>query len=179
MKFIKVTTLILSVAIIVAILSYQKIISNILLPQYIDWAFETDNKGLESGVALNAQELSLATDIGIQNPEKVRIVYVDEIPFPYENFALKTLGEALGFIGEGITNNAQVFGYSIYVRNGYELNRPKLAHELVHVLQIERTSLDHIITKHFSDLAEYGYDKAPLEVEAFKANKDYAADWRL
>lgn len=177
MKFIKFTTLILVVAIIVAILLYQKVISKILLPQYIDWAYETDRQGLESGTPLDTQELSLATDIGIQNPEKVRIVYVDEVPFPYENFALKTLGEALGFIGEGIINNAQVFGYSIYVRNGYELNRPKLAHELVHVLQIERTSLDHIITQHFSDLAEYGYDKAPLEVEAFKANKEYASDW--
>ncbi|MEP1382383.1 MAG: hypothetical protein ABJK64_01175 [Paraglaciecola sp.] len=174
MKFLKFTLFILVVAIIVVILSYQKIISNILLPQYIDWAYETDKQGLESGVPLSAQELSLATDIGIQNPEKVRVVYVDEVPFPYDNFALKTLGEALGFIGEGIINNAQVFGYSIYVRNGYELNRPKLAHELVHVLQIERASLDHIITQHFSDLAEYGYDNAPLEVEAFKANKEYA-----
>ena len=26
-------------------------------------------------------------------------------------------------------------------------------------------------------IAEFGYDKAPLEVEAFKANKQYAADW--
>ncbi|GGP60245.1 hypothetical protein [Shewanella saliphila] len=177
MKLIQFTALILVVGIIVAIMSYQKVISKILLPQYIDWAYETDKQGLESGSPLNPQELSLAKNIGIQNPEKVRIVYVDEVPFPYENFALKTLGEALGFIGEGIINNAQVFGYSIYVRNGYELNRPKLAHELVHVLQIERTSLDHIITKHFSDLAEYGYDKAPLEVEAFKANKEYASDW--
>lgn len=177
MKFIKFTTCILIVAIVVATLSYQKVISKILLPQYIDWAYEIDRQGLESGTPLNAQEFSLATDIGIQDPDKVRIVYVDEVPFPYENFALKTLGEALGFIGENIINNAQVFGYSIYVRNGYELNRPKLAHELVHVLQIERTSLEHIITQHFSDLAEYGYDKAPLEVEAFKANKEYASDW--
>lgn len=177
MKFIKFSALVLVIIIIVAILSYQKIISNILLPQYIDWAYETDRKGLESGTPLNARELSLAAQIGIKSPEKVRILYVDEVPFPYENFALKTLGEALGFIGEGITNNAQVFGYSIYVRHGFELNRPKLAHELVHVLQIERTNLDHIITQHFSDLAEYGYDKSPLEVEAFKANKKYAADW--
>lgn len=177
MKLIKFTTLILVVGIIVAIMSYQKIISKILLPQYIDWAYKTDKQGLESGIPLNAKELSLAKNIGIQNPHKVRIVYVDEVPFPCENVALKTLGEALGFIGEGIINNAQVFGYSIYVRNEYELNRPKLAHELVHVLQIERTSLDHIIIKHFSDLAEYGYDKAPLEVEAFKANTEYASDW--
>lgn len=177
MKFIKITALILTVAIIVAILSYQKIISNILLPQYIDWAVDIEKEGLKSGVPLNAQELSLAKDIGIQNPEKVRVIYVDEVPFPHDNFALKTLGEALGFIGEGIINNAQVFGYSIYAHNDFVLNRPRLAHELVHVLQIERTSIAHVVTQYFSDLAEYGYDKAPLEVEAFKANKKYATDW--
>lgn len=177
MKFFKFTVLTFIVLIIGAVLSYQKIISDILIPQYVDWAYETERKGSESGVPLNSRELALAADIGIQKPEKVRIVHVEEVPFPYENFALKTLGEALGFIGEGITNNAQAFGYSIYVRNGYELNRPKLAHELVHVLQIERSSLDQVITQHFSDIAEFGYDKAPLEVEAFKANKQYAADW--
>ena len=177
MKFFKFIVLILVVAIIAAILSYQKIISDILIPQYIDWAYETEREGLESGVPLNSRELALAADIGIRKPEKVRIVYVEQVPFPYENFALKTLGEALGFIGEDIINNAQVFGYSIYVRNGYELDRPKLAHELVHVLQIERSDLDQVITQHFSDIAEFGYDKAPLEVEAFKANSQYAADW--
>ncbi len=177
MKFFKFTALILVVVIITAILSYQKIISDILIPQYVDWAYETERKGLDSGVPLNSRELALAAEIGIKKPENVRIVHFDEVPFPHENFALKTLGEALGFIGEGITNNAQAFGYSIYVRNGYELNRPKLAHELVHVLQIERSNLDQVITQHFSDIAEFGYDKAPLEVEAFKANKQYAADW--
>lgn len=125
---------------------------------------------------MNSRELALAADTGIQKPEKVRVVRVEEVPFPYENFALKTLGETLGFIGEGIVNNSQVFGYSIYVRNGYELNRPKLAHELDHELQIERSGLYQVVTQHFSDLAEYGYDKAPLEVEAFKANKKYAAN---
>ena len=83
------------------------------------------------------------------------------------------MGLSLGFIGENIINNAQVFGYSIYVRKGYELDTPKLAHELVHVLQIERSSLDKIIFQHLSDLAKYGYSNAPLEVEAFKANKKY------
>ncbi|KZN63784.1 hypothetical protein N473_15820 [Pseudoalteromonas luteoviolacea CPMOR-1] len=142
-----------------------------LLPQYIEWAHGIEKEGVKSGEPLNNKELTLAAQIGIRHPEKVRIVYVDEVPFPRENFALKTLGEALGFIGDGIINNAQVFGYSIYVRKGFDLNRAKLAHELVHVLQIERSDLNTIVTQHFSDLAKYGYNNSPLEVEAFKANK--------
>jgi hypothetical protein len=95
------------------------------------------------------------------------------VPFPYENVVLKVVGEALGFIGEGIINNAQVFGYSIYIRKGYQLTAPNLAHELVHVLQIERASLELVITQHFADLVKYGYESSPLEVEAFKAEEKY------
>lgn len=144
-----------------------------LLKEYIEWAKETDKLGLESGEALDKEGLILAKEIGIQHPEKVRIVYVNSVPYPYENKALKTLGENLGLIGKDIINNAQVFGYSIYVRNGYELDRPKLAHELVHVLQIERASLAKVVMQHMQDMTKYDYQDAPLEVEAFKANIKY------
>ena len=181
MKFIKYTALslvgLIIISVVILAFSYERIIAGVLLPQYIDWAYETDRKGLEMGTPLNEKELLLAAEIGIKHPEKVRIVYVDAVPFPYENVALKTFGEAVGLVGEGIVNNAQVFGYSIYARKGFVLNRPKLAHELVHVLQIERASLDSVVTQHFFDMAEYGYDDAPLEVEAAKANVMYSADW--
>ncbi len=122
MKIIKITSLLLIALIIVAAASYEKIISGVLLPQYIDWAYETDRKGLEIGTPLDEKERLLASEIGIVHPEKVRIIYVDEVPFPYENFALKVFGEAVDLIGEGIINNAQVFGYSIYARKGlYQL----------------------------------------------------------
>jgi len=152
---------------------HQKIVSLIVLPQYIAWASDTEATGLEIGEPLDEKQLVIANEIGIKNPEKVRLVYVDEVPFPYENVVLKVVGEALGFIGEGIINNAQVFGYSIYIREGYQLTTPNLAHELVHVLQIERSSLAQVVTQHFADLVKYGYENSPLEVEAFKAEKNY------
>ena len=147
-----------------------------LLPQYIAWAQEIDSKGLQLGEPLGSADLAMAREIGIKSPEKVRVVYVDEVPFPNENAALKSMGESLGLIGNGIVNNAQVFGYSIYVRRGYELDRPRLAHELVHVLQTERTSFGDTVVQHISDMAKYDYKNAPLEVEAFKANEKYAID---
>ncbi|WP_420809569.1 hypothetical protein [Alteromonas portus] len=162
---------------LIAVLFHKTLIASVLLPQYIGWAQKTDKEGMEIGVPLNQKELALAAEIGIKYPEKVRVVYVDEVPFPHENFALKVFGEAVGLVGEGIINNAQVFGYSIYARKDFKLTRPKLAHELVHVLQIERASLDDVVTQHFFDMAEYGYEKAPLEVEAAKANVIYSGDW--
>lgn len=151
----------------------QSIISSVILSQYIDWASETEAAGVKVGEPLNEAQLALAKEIGIKKPEKVRLVYVDAVPFPYDNPMLKFVGEATGFIGDGIINNAQVFGYSIYVRKDFPLNTPKLAHELVHVLQIERASLKQVISQHFSDLLKYGYDNSPLELEAFEANKTY------
>lgn len=95
----------------------------------------------------------------------------DKVPLTDIMFTSFWVGLIIGFVGWMFVL------LSVYVRNGYELNRPKLAHELVHVLQIERSSLDQVITQHYSDIAESVYDKSPLEVEAFKANKQYSADW--
>ena len=150
-------------------LSYEQ-----LLMQYIQWAGGIEREGASIGKPLSQRDLMLAREIGIEAPEKVRVIYVDEVPYPYENPALKAMGKSLGLIGADIVNQAQVFGYSIYVRKDYELDRPRMAHELVHVLQIERASFAEVVIQHVSDMSKYSYENAPLEVEAFKANKKYA-----
>lgn len=167
--------LVIFVAVVIGVAAfYEDIIAKVLIPQYIEWAQDIEVQGLKDGRPLTESEMILANEVGVKYPVKVRIVTVDLVPYPYENFALKILGESLGFIGEGIVNNAQVFGYSIYIRKGYALDTPKLAHELVHVLQIENSTFETITFQHLSDLAQYGYSDAPLEVEAFEANKKYA-----
>jgi hypothetical protein len=173
MTVVKSIFVVLSISLIGLVVFHKDIVSKILVPQYIEWGYEIETQGLKSGVPLDSEGLMLAKDIGIQSPEKIRIVYVDEVPFPHDNFALKVLGEAVGFIGDNIINEAQAFGYSIYVRKDYEFDKPSLAHEIVHVLQIERANFEDVTFQHLSDLAKYGYDKAPLEVEAFEANKKY------
>lgn len=176
MALVKSILVVLIISIIGLTAFYEDIISEVLLPQYIEWGYETEAKGLKLGSPLDEEGLKLAKDIGVESPEKIRIVYVDLVPFPYDNFALTVLGESLGFIGDNIVNQAQAFGYSIYVRKDYEFDTPKLAHEIVHVLQIERSSFEDVTRQHLSDLAQYGYAKAPLEVEAFKANEKYGAN---
>lgn len=173
MSVVKSIFVILIISIVGVVVFYKDIVSKILVPQYIDWGYQVEAQGLKLGVPLDEEGLLLAKDIGIQSPEKIRIVYVDEVPFPYDNFALTILGESVGAIGDDIINQAQAFGYSIYVRNDYDLDRPRLAHEIVHVLQIERSNFRDVTLQHLADLAEYGYDDAPLEVEAFEANKKY------
>ncbi|SDS67057.1 hypothetical protein SAMN05192545_1824 [Maribacter dokdonensis] len=145
-----------------------------LIPQYVSWAVSVDQAGIKIGEYLNEKELLLAKEVGVKFPEKVRIVYVDEVPFPYENEHLKQMGLSLGFIGKDIKNEAQAFGYSIYVRKDLNFTISKLAHELVHVMQIERSdSFFTYVIQYLNDLAKYGYSKSPLEIEAFQANKKY------
>jgi len=45
MKFLKVMSLLLVAIFLASALFYEKIIASVLLPQYIDWARETDEKG--------------------------------------------------------------------------------------------------------------------------------------
>ena len=71
MKFIKFVSLALFIVIVVVALSYEKIIARVLLPQYIEWAHETDMKGLKIGQPLNEQELALAAEIGIKQAVSV------------------------------------------------------------------------------------------------------------
>ncbi|UNU42132.1 hypothetical protein EAO27_04935 [Sphingopyxis sp. YF1] len=105
----------------------------------------------------------------------MRLVFVDEVPFPTDNPEIKLAGEKFGFIGPGITNNAQAFGYSVWIRNGFSLDRPRLAHELVHVMQIERsTGFAAYARQYVSELLQYGHEKSPLELEAYEANRRYA-----
>lgn len=152
---------------------HQKIIEFTFVNPYAEWAEKIDTEGLQVGHPLDQKHLDIAKEIGIKNPEKIRLVYVDEVPFPRENSLLKFIGETAGLIGDGIVNNAQVFGYSIYIRKGFQMDTPKLAHELVHVLQVERASFKDVLSGHLLGVLEHGYEDSPIEAEAFKANVKY------
>lgn len=142
---------------------------------YVKWAAKIEERGQATGTPLAPDQLRLASEIGIKHPEKVRLVVVDEVPFPMDNPEIRLAGEKFGFIGPGITNNAQAFGYTVWIRKGFSLDRPRLAHELVHVMQIERsTSFAAYASQYVSELIQYGHEKSPLEREAYEANIKYA-----
>ncbi|MFB0612636.1 hypothetical protein [Aurantiacibacter poecillastricola] len=144
------------------------------LARYIDWAKTIEASGQDRGTPLSSTQLELAREIGIEHPEKVRLVFVDAVPFPTHDEVMREVGEDLGFIGPGITNNAQAFGYTIWIRDGFALDRPGLAHELVHVAQIERSaSFGDYVERYMQELSEHGHVDMPLEVEAYAANTKY------
>lgn len=147
------------------------------LGKYIDWARSIEAEGQQRGTPLTSKQIALARQVGIAHPEKVRLVFVDNVPFPTDDAAMRKVGEDLGFIGPDVINNAQAFGYTIWVRNGFTLDRPRLAHELVHVAQIERSaSFEAYVQQYMAELLEHGPMDMPLEVEAYKANEKYKCE---
>jgi len=143
--------------------------------EYSQWAGEIEQQAFKTGEKLSAVDLEMARKIGVKAPEKIRVVTQKDVPFPKHNKFLLGIGETLGLVGPGVINNAQVFGHAIYVAEHYELDRPRTAHELVHVMQFEREgSFANVLQLYLKEVATYGYDNAPLEVEAYQANKDYA-----
>ena len=144
------------------------------MTRYIEWAQSIEAEGQKRGTPLDAQQIDLAHEIGIKHPEKVRLVFVDTVPFPTEDESLRQIGEGLGFIGAEVINNAQAFGYTIWVRKGFMLDRPSLAHELVHVAQIERSeSFGAYARQYMLELSEHGHAAMPLELEAYEANRKF------
>ncbi|WP_370030834.1 hypothetical protein [Qipengyuania mesophila] len=147
------------------------------LQNYVDWANIIEAEGRKRGRPLTGSQIELARAVGIERPEEVRIIFVDAVPFPKENEDMRRMGEALGFIGPGVINNAQAFGYTIWVRNGYTLDRPSLAHELVHVMQIERAGdFGAFVKQYMMQLLRHGHNDMPLEIEAYAANEKFNCD---
>ena len=104
-----------------------------LLPKAIAWAEARSTEITTSGVPLTNLELRIAHLVGVQQPERVRILEVREIPQPQDP-DLRQAVAATGFIGPhtiGLT-----LGYGIYIVAGRSTNR-LVSHECRHVYQYE------------------------------------------
>lgn len=96
--------------------------------------------------------------------EKIKIMYVNEIPLPqefylYDKFQHQPRGLAAG--------------NGIYIDKKYKEDMILLKHEVVHVIQYNRfKSIDTFIKHYIKEYLQYGYLEMPLEKEArIKSNK--------
>jgi len=141
------------------------------LPKAVAWVESQEAGILLHGVALNEAQLAAAREIGVGEPERVRLMEVDSIPVP-EDPALQALCRKHEIITE------QTFGlscrYGIYLRAGYLDHLPMIAHELKHTEQYERLGgIAGFLTRYLTECLEYGYSHAPLEKEAQEVGNRY------
>ncbi|CAH6783371.1 hypothetical protein [Vibrio sp. 10N.261.52.A1] len=139
-------------------------------PLSIKYVKKHEQIALSQGVPLRPQYLKIARDIGIQNPEKIRVLYVDKMPLP-ENESLRFQMQRLGLDSPYFTGTA--FGYGIWIANRAKGDKLLLAHELIHVKQAEDLGIEAFTKKYLLQLAVFGYGEAPIELEAYNNAPNY------
>ncbi len=135
-------------------------------------AFVTENEqvALQKGIPLTAVQLAIADKVGLQHGEKVRVYYVDKLPFPTDP-ELAALAKKYGYSSPMMA--AYTYGYGIWIKHAEKQNAELLAHELIHVRQAEQLGLSEQTKQYLMQLFIYGYRQAPMEVEAYRDAAKY------
>ena len=134
-----------------------------LFPHVVAWVSGLETQVRKSGRALTAFESNLAQNVGVARPGEVRILSVPEIPPPVHP-RVKQLAQQVGLL------TADTWGltaaYGVIARLDCA-NSPRLmAHEFVHVAQYERLGREGFLQEYIQQIAAYGYQLAPFELEA-------------
>ncbi len=141
-----------------------------LLPLAAEWAAEKEDTILQSGVPLNDSQLADARRLGVENPGRVRLLRVSQIPMP-SHPTLAAAASATNLISP-LTAGLTV-RYGIFIRNDCWPNRLLVAHELVHTLQYERLGGFAAFLRPYliECLTPPGYPYGPMEREADAVSK--------
>jgi hypothetical protein len=135
-----------------------------LLPLAVEWAAAEEQRALREGVALSDEELSAAKAVGVREPTRVRLLRVEQIPFPTHP-QLRAAADAIHFLSpetRGLT-----LQYGIFVRWDCWANRPLVVHELAHTAQYERIGgILPFLRQYLSECLTIGYANAPMELQA-------------
>jgi hypothetical protein len=135
-----------------------------LLPDAMAWAAAISLTAQKNGVALNPRWVQLAEAVGVQQPEKIRIYAVQEIPRP-GNVELAKKAAQVGLLGP--TVRGLTLGYSVIVLGVHQNNPRFLAHEFRHVYQYEMAgSLEGFLREYLQQVITYGYWNSVLECDA-------------
>ena len=135
-----------------------------LLPLAAQWATTQQQRVLCEGVPLSKHELADAKAIGVQDPERVRLLRVEAVPVPADP-TLRAAAASINFLTAAPRGLA--LNYGIFVRNDHWRDRTLIAHELVHTAQFQRLGgILPFLQTYIFQCATVGYSNAPLELEA-------------
>ena len=135
-----------------------------LLPLACKWAEKQEHLILRDGVALTAFQIEDARRIGVQEPERIRLRVVQEIPM-VKSTLLRAAAERTGLISPftiGMTLH-----YGIFIRADHWGERRLVVHELAHTAQYERLGgFKPFLGAYLEECLTVGYPNGPLEQEA-------------
>src|SRR5438067_13502471 len=135
-----------------------------LLPLAAAWATEQEQKILRDGVSLSAGEIADACAIGVQGPDRIRLLQVETIPRPSQP-QLRAACDAIDFLTPA--TRGLTFGNGIFIRSDCWGDRLLVVHELAHVAQYERLGgILPFLRRYLFECLTVGYSLALLEQEA-------------
>ena len=147
-----------------------------LMDEVYKFAHKSELYAQQHGRKLTPNEVNYAKSLGIKHPEKIRVFMTKELPVPENKEVLKgfkELGYDSAFVA-GVT-----YGYGIFIKPSW---LPKwlydtdaiLAHELVHVRQVEEAQNYKVFLRRYLIQAfSYEYFAMPYENEAFKSMEKF------
>lgn len=146
----------------------------ILLPLACDWVKEQEQNILNFGIPLTDEQLKYALRIGIQNPNKIRLLKVDKIPMP-TNPQLIDAANITKLVSPrtiGLTVR-----YGIFIREDHWGQCSLIVHEMVHTMQYEKLgSIEAFLEKYLLECFTLGYPNTPMEEEAERVRKEICAN---
>lgn len=135
-----------------------------LLPRATTWALARAGEVQRTGRHLSERGIGLARSVGVTRPEQIRVAIVARMP-PIEDPVLSRAAIELDVLGPG--THGLTLGYCIYFLEGRERDDLLFRHECRHVYQYERAgSIEAFLRTYLQQLAEHGYEDAPLERDA-------------
>ncbi len=134
-----------------------------LLPLALSWLLSVEEATLTQGRSLSPVELQDAQVVGVQQPEKIRILSVESIAQPENPLLLQAMTE-IGMPLEGVAGRAT--GYGVEVVYGTE-SRALLRHEFRHVYQFEQAgSMANFVENYVKSVLADGYQNSEFERDA-------------
>src|SRR6266550_2029433 len=135
----------------------------LLLPLASQWAAAQEQRICSHGQALSDAQLADARLAGVAEPERVRLLYVPEIPIP-EHPALRAAADATKLISP--LTGGLTLRYGIFIRSDCRFHRAMIVHEFGHTAQYERFGgFEPFLRQYLFECLTAGYPEAPMEQE--------------
>ena len=137
----------------------------VCLPLAVRWASQQERKILRAGVPLDELQLTDARLMGVAQPERIRLLQVDQVPLP-ANHLLRWAAKRTKLMS--VNTAGMALRYGIFIRSDCWQARRLIAHECVHTAQYERLGgIEAFLRLYLCECLEVGYPFGPLEQEAF------------
>ena len=139
-----------------------------LTPLAIQWAAEEEANALKNGEPLNQEEMIYAKKIGIQFPEKVRVLKVQNMPSP-KNPILKKAADEMG--SQLSNSDGLCLNYAIFIKQNHWRKLRLIVHELAHTAQYERFGGLSLLRQFILEYPDY--PNGSLEREAISIEQKF------